>query len=67
MNKGNCSYKEVGYVKNRHPRFKYMSGCGLEVVQMDHKVWNGVEHVIRPLEGKCMKCKKTISIDLAID
>ena len=57
-----CEYKEVGYVKDRYPRFRYKSSCGLDVVQMDHEGWNGEETIVIPISGKCMKCKGDIEV-----
>ena len=60
-----CKYTEIGYVKDRYPRFEYKSECGLQAVQMDHKGWNGTEYQIfdyNGKKGKCSKCGKEISI-----
>ena len=57
-----CEYEEIGWVKDRYPRFRYKSNCGLDVVQMEHEIYTGEEHVIIPYSGECMKCGKPIKV-----
>jgi len=65
IEKDTCNYLEIGFIEN-HNRVKYKSACGIDVVKMDYEVWNGMEHIKNPLSGKCMKCKKEITIKKAV-
>lgn len=56
-----CIYEKIGYISGTK-RVRYQSECGLDVVQMDHVKWDGIEYVKKDIEGVCMKCKKEIKI-----
>ncbi len=62
MDKEECTYTEIGYVKDRYPRCEYKSKCGLQFVHLNNEVYNGMEYVENPPQGNCPKCKKPIII-----